>query len=300
VLGAILGAGPGVFFAGELYRCPHPIFERPDPDRRCSCGVAVDLCPFWVRIRERLEAEPGLSAALRAGQLRYERWRSIPRTLWKLSARDPGLLAHIARMGRFLRILSEESGASVLVESSYNPLRGRLYQDRSSEVNVRFLHLVRDGRNFLVAERTAVDPPEVAWRWLRSTPVILARWVFAHLLSLVLLGRGRRYLRIRFETMVRSPQPILGRVARLAEVDLDAVVDRVTAGDLIPMRHIAAGNRLRLLGTLRLRTEYASPPHLSLLGRAAFWGLAGWLALILGYRPGGAAPPVDGAVKPSG
>lgn len=285
-LGAVLAGEPSVFYAGELYRFPHPIFDRPDPARRCSCGAAVDRCPFWSRIRDRLEAEPGTLEALCEGQRRYERWRSIPRTGWKRWRRDPDLLAHIARMGRFVRILAEESGARVVVESSYNPARGRLYQDPASGVHVRYLHLVRDGRNFIDSERRSTDVPEVESRWVRALPVIVGRWVVCHLLSWMMLRRAGSYLRLRYESVLEDPSSSLRTISEGLGVDLTPVVRRVQIGEAIPMRHIAAGNRMRSLGAVRLRPEFAAPPHLPPLSRVLFWAMAGWLALAIGYRPG--------------
>jgi hypothetical protein len=286
-LGAILAGSPEVFFAGELYRIPHPILESPDPMRRCSCGAVVDQCPYWSEVHARLDLEPGMLQSLRRGQLDYERWRRIFVTLWARARRDPRLLDHIARMGRFVQILSETSGARVIVESSYNPLRGLLYQDAASGLEVRYLHLVRDGRSFLGSEQNAKDRLESDWRGLRSTFSILSRWIVYHVLTASLLLRRGPYLRVRFEEFVGTPGPVLRGIGAFAAVDLSGVIEQVEMGDSIPMRHIAAGNRMRLDGAVRLQHQFAELPILPLRTRLAFWVLAGWLAVGLGYRPTG-------------
>jgi hypothetical protein len=283
-LGAVLAGEPTVFYGGELYRFPNPIFDRPDPARDCSCGAAVADCPFWNRVRFRLESVPGTLDALRQGQRRYERWTSLPRTLWKWRRRDPDLVAHIQRMGRFIQVLAEESGARTVVESSYNPLRGLLYRDPASGLDVRYLHLVRDGRSFVDSESRAMDRPEVAWRWVRAAPVVIARWVAFHLFSWFLLHRSA-YLRVRYEEIVREPEPALRAISGLLGTDLSVVIRRVRAGVPIRMRHIAAGNRMRSQGQVLLRPELAAPPHLNPISRILFWSLGGWMALGLGYRP---------------
>jgi hypothetical protein len=188
-------------------------------------------------------------------------------------------------MGRFIRILAEESGSSTIVESSYNPLRGLLYRDPVAGLNVRYLHLVRDGRNFIASERRTTDVAEVDWNWVRTTPVILGRWMVSHLLTGALLGRSGAYRRLRFEDFLESPSPFLRELSRLTDVDLSSVARQVESGTPIPMRHIAAGNRLRLRGEVRLQAEFAVPPQLGLLTRTAFWLIAGWLAFELGYGP---------------
>jgi hypothetical protein len=284
-LGAILAGNPEIFYGGELYRIPHPIFEVPDLRRGCSCGVPVDSCPFWTEVRTRLGSEPGMLEALREGQLKYERWRSLIPTLWRRARRDPGLLDHISRMGRFVRVLAKTSQSRVVVESSYNPLRGLLYRDPASGLEVRFLHLVRDGRSFLGSERKAEDRPEANWRWLRTTPFIVGRWISYNVLSVVLLELRGPYLRIQYEDVIATPGVVLRKVARFIGVDLSAVVGQVEAHEAIRMRHVAAGNRMRLDGEVRLQHEYSMFPPLPALTRIAFWGLAGWLALGFGYRP---------------
>lgn len=285
-LGAVLAGEPTVFYGGELYRFPDPIFTVPDRARLCSCGVPVVECPFWTEVRSRLESEPGMLQQLREGQFRFERWSALPRTLWKLRRGDPELREHVRRMGRFIRILADLSGATTIVESSYNPVRGLLYRDTGSGVAVRFLHLVRDGRNFVDSEQKATDRPESRWGWVRARPVIVSRWVAYHLLSWVLLRPRRLYRRLRYEDLVRNPDRSLPVLSDLLGVDLSGVLRQVKEGTPIRMRHIAAGNRMRASGEVRLRPELAETARLPLATRALFWGIGGWLALGLGYRPG--------------
>jgi hypothetical protein len=290
-LGAILGGEAGIFYAGELYRFPHPIFDRPTAQRLCSCGVRVDRCLFWTAVKDRLDAEPGFLDELRAGQLKFERWRSLPLTLLRWAWGDPELREHARRMGRMVRVLAGLSRSGVIVESSYNPLRGLLYRIPEAGVRVRYLHLVRDGRNFVFSERTATDRPEVRWRWLRATPVIVGRWIVSHLLTVLLLRRGGRYVRLRYEEFARLPGSSLWKIASLLERDLSETIGRVNEGIPIPMRHIAAGNRMRTRGWIVLRPELARVPALRAGARATFWGLGGWLALLFGYRPGRSSRP---------
>jgi hypothetical protein len=285
-LGAILAGHPSIFYGGEMYRFPHPIFDVPDPARGCSCGASVETCPFWEQVRTQLDAEPGTLRALRAGQLRFERWRGLPRTLWRWFRADDELREHVHRMGRFIRILADTTGATTVVESSYNPWRGFLYRHPASGVDVRFVHLVRDGRSFIASERISTDPPEVPWRWLRATPVIVGRWISYHVLSWVLLRRRGRYMRVSYEQFVRAPGPTLRRIGVFIGIDLSSVIERVERGEPIPMRHIAAGNRMRLLGSIRLDLLGARSPELGPVARGLFWVMGGWLALLLGYRPG--------------
>lgn len=284
-LGAVLAGTPTVFYAGELYRIPDPIFDRPDPGRRCSCGAGVDDCPFWSGVRRRLENEPGLLDDLRQGQRRFEAWRWLPWTLVRIRRRDPELLRYVRRRAQLLRMISEAAGARVVVESSYNPVRGLLCLDPVSGVEARFVHLVRDGRSFIHSERGAMDPPEFRWSGTRRLPVIVARWVAYHLLTLLLLPRSGKYLRVRYEEFLANPIPVLEEVSKFSGTELSPSIRSVLEHRPIPMRHILAGNRVRLQGTVLLRPDLAAPPQLSVAARLWFWALGGWLAWGLGYRP---------------
>jgi len=292
-LGTLLATGAGVFYGGELYRFPFPIFDPGDPARRCSCGSPVALCPFWAAIRADADAHPHLLSELRQGQVRFESWPRFPLTLPRLLRKDPELARHASHMAEFVRILADHAGASVVVESSYNPLRGILY--RRADLGggkVRFLHLVRDGRNFLGSELGPAGGVEAGSHWQRVPPAIVARWLVFHLATLVFCARGRdSYLRIRYEDLLRSPRETLGSIQRFLGIDLSAVVAQVEAHTPVPMVHVCAANRARLSGSLTLRPELASPAKLTRAQSALFWAMAGWLAFAFGYRPGGGKAP---------
>ena len=298
VLGALLGMAPGVFYGGEIYRFPKPIFDPREADRKCSCGETVTTCPFWRSVRERAGRDPAFLSELRRGQREFERWGRLPATMLA-SARDAqDLRAHERRMGEFLGVLAAEDGARTVVESSYSALRAWLYgHEGASGVTARYLHLVRDGRGFLASELALDADPGEGRKWFRLPPIVVLRWSAFNALALLFALRGpRQYLRVRYEDLLERPEETLTRLERFLSCDLSEARQRVARGDPIPMRHIVAGNRLRLQGEFRLRKELAVPAPLPASVRAVFWTLAGPLARGLGYRlsprsaPTGPAP----------
>ncbi|MGC2359216.1 MAG: hypothetical protein WA691_02790 [Thermoplasmata archaeon] len=287
-LGALLGADPQAFFVGEAYRFPRPMFWPPDPSRGCSCGVPVERCPFWTEVRAELERRTPLLERLEEGQYRYERWTKVASIFGRKDRADAELDAHVRRMTEFLRVISAHADAPTLVESSFSAVRGNLYRHADlGGGQVRFLHLVRDGRNFIASERSVTHDPEAPSAWLRTEPVIIGRWVLFNLAAILLGMRApESYLRVRYEELMRRPEETLAEIGAFLRMDLSDVARRASRGEPIPMRHLAAGNRMRLLGSVTLRSELARSPQLPVASTVLFWTLGGWLALLLGYRPG--------------
>lgn len=286
VLGTLLAQDPTVFFAGELYRFPVPIWSSGDTTRGCSCGQPVLACPFWSAVRTDAE-RAGLPPRLRAGQLRYESWRHLFRSLAAERLSPRPVRAHVDSMVEFLTILRHRSGARTVVESSLSAVRGRLYGlPGASRPRVRYIHLVRDGRGFLSSELSLGHDPEAPGDWIHHPLMVIARWVGMNLATLVLCPRDpSRTLRVRFEDLQRDPRSTLQRIGAFLGRDLTPVILQVEAGLPIPMRHIAAGNRNRLNGVLVLRREEPANVRLPRSARLLFWATGGWLAGLLGYRP---------------
>lgn len=291
-LGTILSSGAGVFYAGELYRFPFPIFDPGDPGRMCSCGSPVATCTFWAGVRADAETHPGLLSELRRGQKRFEAWRRAPLTLLRSLRRDRALKQHAGRMEEFLRIVADRSGASVVIESSYSALRGMLYRHADlGGGRVRFIHLVRDGRSFFGSELGPAYGTHPGSHWQRVPPAIVARWTAFHTAAVAFCSRGRgTYLRLRFEDVLLHPKESLGAIQRFLGIDLSEAIRRIEAHEPIAMNHICSANRARLAGSLTVRPELAAPTQLSRANSAMFWTIGGWLALALGYRPGTDAP----------
>ena len=284
-LGAVLASDPRIFFAGELYRFPVPIWSSEDPRRACSCGQPVLQCPFWSVIRREAE-RGGLSDRLRAGQVRYERWSALPRTLLARWTGSESLDAYARTMGDFLRLLKAHSHSPIIVEFGPSALRGVVYRSaRAHGVNVRFLHLVRDGRGFLASELRTGHDPEAPNDWIRNPLLVVGRWVGMNLAALLLCARDpSRYRRVRFEELLLEPSRTLLEIGRFLGIDLSRTAERVEARRPIPMRHIAAGNRTRLQGEIVLDQEIVAPARLSRPTRVMYWAVAGWLAGFFGYR----------------
>jgi hypothetical protein len=285
VVGTLLGAHPDAFFAGELYRFPSPIWTPGNPNRFCSCGAPVLTCPFWSQVRSDFEQGHTLDE-LREGQRRFESWRALPRTMFARGSTRRDLRRHASTMESFLRTVARRSDSRVIIESGFGALRGWIYRLNGPRyLSVKYLHLVRDGRGFMWSESRDEAPAEAGGQWIRLPPIVVARWAGMNLLSMLLCLGGRdRYLRVRYEDLMRDPRGTLQRIGRFCGVDYTEVIARVEAHVPIPMRHVAAGNRNRLRGTVVLQADLGWTTGLPRASRALFWLISGWLARLYGYR----------------
>ncbi len=245
--------------------------------------------PFLDRIRAEAQARSPLLSDLREGQTRYDAWHRLPITLLNYLRHDPALGRYAARMTEFAGLLATRSGAAVVVESSYSPLRGILYRRAPPGMaRVRFLHLVRNGRSFVASESSG-DPlgAEAGSPLIRSPPAIIARWMVFHTAAIAFCSKGRGdYLRVRFEDVLAHPRTAIGAIQEFLGIDLSEAIELVETHRPLPMVHVCAGNRTRLDRIAVVRPELADPPRLPRAHALLFWAMAGWLALLFGYRPG--------------
>ncbi|EQD67451.1 sulfotransferase domain-containing protein, partial [mine drainage metagenome] len=246
-------------------------------------------CPFWSAVRPRVEAGGSLDR-FAAEEHRFDRWPALPR--WWLGHRRPSrsVLSYTAHLEALVRGIAAESGRRVVIDSSKVLSRALAYDRLHAETfDVRFIHLVRDGRDVLASRthrraRTAVDPAAVDPRLdaIRYS----ALWTAANLLIVALLGRKPgRYLRLRYEDFVRDPATALNRIGAFLALDYAPVARRAEAREPIAIGHIVAGNRMRRDGVVALRRTADSPrDRLRPSERRTYAWIAGSVARVFGYR----------------
>ena len=284
LLGAALASHPNVTFAGELFEIPYPAW---DPGRPCSCGEPAGACPYWNAIRADFERTASVSDLL-DGENRYDPWRAILRV--GLARRTPSraFRAHVVRLRSLTRAIASASGRSVVIDSSKQAGRGLAYEAaRSDELDVRFLHLVRDGRG-VVGSRKSREVRVSATGTFDPNAVLRYSilWVAANLAFLLLFPiQGGRYLRVRYEDFTRDPEGVLTRICRFVELDPAPLIAHYRAQGEFPIIHVVAGNRLRLAGPVRIRPSKPDwEERLDARERRTFAFIAGPMARMLGYR----------------
>lgn len=282
VLGALLGTAPGVQTGGEMQVLPAGFWER---HHNCSCGEPIAQCPFWIQVRRGAEARVDLRD-LDVEQRRFESFSALAGLLPSALFGSKALAKHIEHVVGFTEALAEVNGANVVVDLSKNPVRGYLRRFvPPGKLEVYFVHVVRDGRAVMYSRVERPGGGQIE-PMMRTSFAMAIRWVVVNLLASLLCGRNKgRYVRIRYEELVRAPRETLEPLGRFLRIDLSSVIDALDREEPVPMHHLVAANlRLRQQSSFTLRLDDSWRTELPRTSSRMFWWIGGWLARYYGYE----------------
>ena len=226
VLDIVLGGHPELLDVGELFN----LTARAWPNNEyCSCHARVRDCPFWSAAVHRFTSRLGSEALARyAGlQARYEGLGALGRdAIGRLKASrgfsDYGECTHA-----LLKSLVEVSRKPLIIDSSKLPGRAICLLCIDG-LDVRFIHLVRDGRGVAWSlarplvrdERGGVERPLAG----RAVPRTALRWAMVNLGAERVARRAgsQRAIRLRYEDFCCAPERELRRIGALLGVNLDS------------------------------------------------------------------------------
>ncbi len=258
LLDRLIGAFPGVFSCGELGNL---LQSTSSFDEYCACSARAHECHFWNGVIERWsEAVPGFSPAeYRALQLRYERLRSLFRPFKGSAFASPRFVRYAEYTRALFTVISELSGAEMIVDSSKNPARA-LALSRVEGLDLKLLHLVRDVRGVAYSlripyrERPKEGPYANVRR--RSNLRFAGTWALVnYFCERVRAETGRPYLFVRYEDYTADPEGVLTKIAALLDVPRIRYDDG--AGHLLKQGHQVAGNEVRMRPIQKISTDEA-------------------------------------------
>lgn len=286
VLDTVLGNAAGVASFGELVNLPTRGWTN---DEYCACGQRARSCPFWTRVRARAGASgfPDDLAAYTALQRLFERSRSLPRLLRERRSPSPDWRRYAQWTAALYLAIRDESGASVLVDSSKYAVRAFALAGVPG-LDVRLVHLVRDPRAvaWSLLQSHARDDAAGVQRDIAGRPAGRSAWdwVKSNLAAAVVRGIARLPgTEIRYEDFVSAPEATLRAIGRTVGLDLSELARRVAAGETMVVGHTIAGSRVRMQGALRLSADVAWTRRLSPRDRRVVELLTAPLLLRFGY-----------------
>lgn len=307
LLAMLLAAHPDLCSIGEL-----KVTNLGDVQRyRCSCGQLIRRCEFWEGVREKMAgrgmtfdvADSGTDFRSAGG--RYVRRLLAPmhRGVWWERVRDAALALSPSwhrqrnviqeRNAELAATVCELTGAKAIVDSSKVALRLK-YLLRNSQLNVKVIRLIRDGRAVALTYMApgefadSRDPTlreggtggqgfhrrltmaEGAYEWRRNNEAV----------EHVLAGMdGSQWLAVRYEDLCDDPASTLGRVFSFLGVDGDRWVR-----DFRSVAHHVVGNGMRLDTASEIRRDERWRQVLTDDDLAVFGRVAGALNQRYGYE----------------
>ena len=189
---------------------------------------------------------------------------------------------------RLYQTLRQVSGKEIIFEISKRVGRAQAL-DRIGDLDVAFIHLVRDGRCFLVSsfQHKQKKRMQVGMHGKFSTAFLIRtslEWVLTNRMAEKVIAESKRpALRIRYEDFVVDPIHALNRIAVELSVDLTAVCTGLGSGKPINFGHMGGGNEIRLAGPTFLRLEEPWKQPLPPGANRIFWALASSTARRYGY-----------------
>ena len=264
LLDLLLGSQEGFCAVGEL----SAIWRRGLIENElCGCGAAFLDCPFWSEVGRHAFGgwETVDGQAMAALQRSVDRNRYIPMMtgLLRRPWYERELVRYSSMMARLYRAIATASASSVVVDSTKHASSAFMLA-RSSEIDLRIVHLVRDARGVAHSWTKAVRKPEVtagAAYLDRYRPVrIGARWLGYNALFHAVRRPSVPSVFVRYEDLVRAPEEWLGRIIRLA--GRGSHPEHLTGIDdgraEVTGSHTIAGNPMRFSSkTLRLAVDDA-------------------------------------------
>jgi hypothetical protein len=290
VLASVLGNHPKIVNVGELLKLHRFGWVRND-NRRCSCGVSVFDCPYWLDVKARWVERVGpnkIDTYIRL-QDRFESghrsWAQLSWGRWKQSEEFQEYATMTAAM---YTAIQETSQKSIVVDSSKAPSRAYALL-QNPEIDLRLIHLIRDGRGViwsLMKPRSkdveaGVPRDKVAIPPWRTT----AGWVLRNLESEWVAARcgPNKAMRMTYEGFMDATPPALKRVGNLIDEDFSELSAALGEGLPVQVGHTPGGNRLRMSGAIHLRRDTAWSEQMAARDKALFWQLGGWMARRYGY-----------------
>jgi len=291
LLERILSSHEKLFGTGELWRL-HGMLDRCD--WTCSCGKKVDKCEFWGEIFANLA-----SLDITSGE--WQKTQEKKESLIHFLNHVPGSssIGNGMSYGELTKSLFEEifrqvpESVSYLIDSSKTSRKSffrPITLSRYGEMDVRVIHLIRDGRGCMWSNLKGSnrkiergEDPNLPFAGLRTA----ISWPLTNSVADLFkrLEGSRNYLRLTYENFVNRPGESLELIGKFVEVDFTRQIDMLEKEKPIPPTHQLAGNRLRKKESIVLREDKEWKDKLTTWHNFLFWLLDWPWALKYGYRP---------------
>ncbi len=206
----------------------------------CSCSQPIDACRYWAKVLEAAD----LTTAFQVGEPSRAR-RLKADAGWTDTAYTE---AYTNKTETLFQAILATTGRSIVVDSSKTLYRARILQ-ASKRCDVRFIHLIRNGKAYVNSWRTPVARPaasgQVQVRTRSFGPFTATRrWVLNNLamdrfIRQLPPGHGTS---VRYEALAQNPDTVLRRLCTDLNLDFDTAMCTPSTLDI----HNISGSRWRM------------------------------------------------------
>jgi Sulfotransferase family len=262
LLDRMLGQVPGLFSAGEV----RDLWQRGLKENLlCGCGEPFRSCPIWREVGRQAyggwdNVDPDEALALMRSVDRHSLFPLLVRPgLWPAFARKVKRYAEL--LAPLFLAIRDAGGRPTIIDSSKAPSTAFLLRQVPG-VELSAVHLVRDSRGVAYSWTKKIARPDAPGREMYMhryhPPRIAFRWMTRNAMMEMLARGGVPTVRVRYESLIRSPREELARVLQTlgepyTQDDLSFIADgRVTLG----LNHTVMGNPMRMeQGPIELRVD---------------------------------------------
>jgi hypothetical protein len=228
LLNRLLGELPGVCAIGEAVTLWRQGILR---NEKCSCGQPFYSCSFWQEVGalafngwHRVDLEPVLARQSEGSRFRYAREASLMPAFLKppfVNGSQRRIEALNILYMRLYSAISQVSGCPVVVDASkHASLLSNLRCYKLLDITV--IHMIRDSRGVAYSWTKVQRRPEsenpMSFMDKFSVAHSAMLWNTYNASFCSLRKSGIRYLRIRYEDLVRTPERWLREIAEVARV----------------------------------------------------------------------------------
>lgn len=289
LMDTILSNQPRLYGSGELaLLAVDNYFHR----FHCPCGRPIDECQFWRAVVEHWFDKTGLQSLAEHARVRHPfegpRLHGLTRLMREKLYRSPAFVEYARQTTELYRSIQAVSGREMIVDSSAIPMRA-LALSMMPEIDLRLIHLVRDGRGVAWSLKKGLredqksgvgsgEVPRPVWRsaltWIAYNMV--SSWVCRQ------VPRGRS-LFCRYEDLSANSEAVLRRIGEFLECDFEEIIQRINSGGALKVGCTYGGNRMRMSGEIRLRLDTDWTQKLTETEQRTLSRMCGWLMRKYGY-----------------
>lgn len=266
LLDILLGSHDQIISVGEMVH-----FDPTSSvgNNLCACGEKHSQCPYWVEVSKHfnsfvLDAKMFFPTVLRK---KFDNWYNLIcwiRLLHRIKKPSKEYREYCRHLVALLNAISMSSNRSIIVDSSKSPSRAATLAGLKDAIDLRIIHLVRDGRGVCWSMMKKIRyQNDIRFSRLKQLTAFLRAtigWTVTNLVAewIVKMGvvGGDHYLRIRYEDLVEDHEAFFKQVAVITGESMRKPMMAVSSGIELDIGHMAGGNPFRMRKKVAFNPDY--------------------------------------------